>query len=309
MTHRLTWDDLPDSVRHRIAARLGGEVVATRSCTGGFSPSTAEVVTGIAGASLFVKAVRAVDNPDSVPLNRGEARALSRMPATAPVPALVDAFTAQDWFVLVTEVAPGALPAQPWDRDDLDHVLEALDALQAVGTPCPVPDLPSVPAVLGEDLRGFDRVAADPPASLDPWVRDHLDGLRVAAERGIDALAGDTLCHSDLRADNILIAPGGRVSFVDWAHASRGSRVAGALDLLSSVEDVRGDLQISARIDEVLDRHGLPHRTGTDVLAGIAGFFVDAARIPDRITLPGLQAHRARRRDALVPLVRERWGR
>lgn len=310
MTNRLTWDDLPEPVRRRVHLHLGAEVVSTTSCSGGFSPSTAEIVVGENGRRLFVKAVRAADNPDSIDLNRAEARALTRMPVAAPVPRLVGVFDEGDWLVLVTEAAEGALPALPWDRGDLDHVLEALDVLEASATPCPVPGLPSVPDVLGDDMHGFDRVAADPPASLDPWVAEHLDELRAAAVRGIAKLAGDTLCHSDLRADNLLIAPGGKVAIVDWAWASRGSRVADALQLLSSIDDPTGGLQLSARVDEVLDRHGLPPHVGTDVLAGILGFFVDAARLPVPPSLPpGLPAHRVARRDGLLPLVKERWGR
>jgi hypothetical protein len=44
------------------------------------------------------------------------------------------------------------------------------------------------------------------------------------------------------------------------------------------------------------------------VLAGILGFFVDAARWPEDPRLPLLRAHRVLRRDALAALVQERWG-
>lgn len=56
----------------------------------------------------------------------------------------------------------------------------------------------------------------------------------------------------------------------------------------------------------MLDRHEVPRSVGTDILAGILGFFVDAARHPDT-EVEGLTAHRIRRRDALLPLVRARW--
>jgi len=315
MTHRLTWADLPASVRARVATLLGEEVARTRSCRGGFSPSTAEVVTGQGGRSLFVKAVRERDNPGSVELNRREARVLARIPAAAPVPALVDEFEDGEWFVLVTEAAPGALPAEPWRRDQLAQVLVALDRLQATVTPCPVPGLPTVPEHLGPDMLGFERVAADVPAGLDPWLAAHLEALCAAGRRGIDALAGDTLCHSDLRSDNLVIddsddsddSDGGAVRLVDWAHASVGSPVADALQLLSSVDDPSGALGVDAHVDAVLAAHDLPPTTGTDVLAGILGFFVDAARLP--ATLPGLREHREARRDGLLPLVRTRWER
>lgn len=309
MTHRLRWSDLPEHVRERIANLLGEAVVRTTSCRGGFSPSSAEIVTGRSGRRLFVKAVREQDNPDSPTLNRREAGALARIPARAPVPALVDAFDAGDWFVLVTDAAPGQLPTEPWSPEQLDHVLAALHDLQATATPCPVEDVPSVPESLGPDMLGFERIAADPPADLDPWIEHHLADLRAAAHRGIDALDGDTLCHSDVRSDNLLIAGDGGVGIVDWAHASRGSRTADALQLLSSVEDPDGSLRVSDRVDTVLDAHDIPRQVGTDVLTGILAFFVDAARLVPPSTLPALQHHRARRRDSLLPLVRQRWQR
>ncbi|GAB2541579.1 hypothetical protein GCM10027268_14430 [Brachybacterium huguangmaarense] len=307
MGTRLTWSDLPEGVRSRVARVLGEDVVATHGCAGGFSPSTAEVVRGASGAAVFVKAVREADNPDSVALNRQEARVLAEMPGDAPVPALRDVFEDGPWLVLVTEAAPGSMPEQPWRADQLDEVLAAMDALQAAATPCPIGSLPSMADLLGEDLRGFDRVAADPPHDLDPWIAERLDALRSAAQTGIAARAGETLCHGDLRADNIVIAEDGAVALVDWAWASRGSRWADAVDVLSSVELPEGAAAVSARLDAVLERHGVARSVGTQMLAGLLGFFVDAARLPDPPALPGLASHRARRRDLLRELVRERW--
>src|SRR5699024_1631437 len=161
------------------------------------------------------------------------------------------------------------------------QVLRALDDLQEATTPCPVRALRSVPDTLGPDLLGFEHVAADPPQDLEPWLADRLDGLRASARggvgaldgkspgragvraaprRAIDAPAGNPLCHADVRADNMLITDHGAVSFVDWAHASRGSRVSDALQLLSSVEDPDGTLRVNARIDVVLETHGLPRQ-------------------------------------------------
>lgn len=308
MTHRLTWADFPESLRRRLQALLGEPLERTSSCAGGFSRSSAEILHGAGGRSLFVKAVREADNPGSLRLNRAEAAALAGMPRSAPVPALVEAFSHEDWFVLVTEAAPGRMPAEPWEPATLDRVLETLDLLQRSTTPCPLEGIPSLEESLGEDLRGFDRVAEDPPADLDPWLAERLPALQAAARRGLDALAGDTLCHSDLRADNLLVTDAGRTSIVDWAWASRGSRIADALQLLSSVADPDGTLEVNARVDAVLDAHRLPRQVGTDVLAGILGFFVDAARWPEDPRLPLLRAHRVLRRDALAALVQERWG-
>jgi len=94
-------------------------------------------------------------------------------------------------------------------NDELAAVLRALEVLNRAATPCPLPELPIARDAFAEDLAGFDRLAADGVAVPG------LDGLRDLAARGVKALVGDTLAHSDLRADNVLITAGGAV-LVDW---------------------------------------------------------------------------------------------
>jgi aminoglycoside phosphotransferase (APT) family kinase protein len=306
-THRLTWDDLPVVVRDRVGDVLGAPVCAHRSVQGGFSPSTAEVVTSRNGHRAFVKAVTAGVNEGSMRLNLQEAENLEHIPPEVPAARLVASFWEGPWFVLVIEAVEGSIPTLPWTPPLLDAVLETLDQLQREATPCPLPDVPSVPDLIGQDLRGFERVLAEPPEELDPWVRRHLDDLAAAGAEGIAALDGDTLCHTDLRADNLLVKGDGSVVIVDWAWAGRGSRVADALQLLASVEDADGALDLDARIDALMDRHGAQRFAATDVLAGILGFFVDAARRDTDPTMPTLGEHRRRSRDQLLPIVRRRW--
>ncbi|MBP2380811.1 phosphotransferase [Brachybacterium sacelli] len=309
MTHRLRWADLPLPVRTRVETRLGAPVLETRSAIGGFSSSSAEIVTTAGGRRAFVKAVTSRINAASEELNRREAATLADLPRDVPAPRLLDAFSEGDWFVLLIEVADGELPQQPWQPRELDVVLEALDTLAQVATPTPLPEVPALETLLGPDLKGFDRVAADPPPDLDPWLRERLDPLREAAELGVASLAGDILCHSDLRADNLLVTADGQVRIVDWAWAARGARFADALQLLASVDDRSGTLGVSARIDAVMARHGTPTEVATDLLAGILGFFVDAARLPTDPSLPTLHEHRRATRDQLFPMVRARWNR
>ncbi|MGP9694151.1 phosphotransferase [Brachybacterium sp. AOP25-B2-12] len=306
MPHRRTWSDLPPAVRARVEMTLGGGPRSVRSCEGGFSTSTADVLTGPADREVFVKAVRRQDNPGAWDMNHREADVLASIPHAAPVPDLLDVFEDGDWFTLVTTVAPGRMPEQPWRPEHLDATFRALDLVQGAATTASVAHLPSVPEVLGHDLRGLERVAADPPADLDPWIAARLPALAESAVRGIPALDGDLLCHCDLRASNLLVAEDGTVTVVDWAWAGRGSHLADPVQLLASIEDPTGDLGLSARLDRVLDRHAIARSVGTDALVGILGFFVDAARFEDT-EVAGLQAHRVRRRDLLLPLVRRRW--
>ena len=167
--------------------------------------------------------------------------------------------------------------------------------------PIPPRPRPARPEIRIEPLH--DPIPDERPRVLDIaaviWLLTLVALVVTAAMVGFD--------HADVRADKLLIAEDGTVSFVDWAYASRGSRTADALQLLASVDDPAGNLQLNARIDAVLDEHQLPGQIATDVLTGILGFFVDAARRPHDPRLPLLREHRLRRRDSLLRLVQERW--
>jgi hypothetical protein len=309
----VTWEDLPDSVHARIEVLLGGPVASVHTAPGGFSPSSASIVRAAARPggperpALFVKAVTAAINPGSDELNRREARVLAALPPEVPAPKLRAVFEDGEWFVLVTEAIEGENPPVPWRPRDLDAALEALWRLQEFATPSPVPDTPALGDTIGGDLRGFDRVARNRPTDLDPWLASRLAELDEAAVRGVAALAGDTLVHADLRADNMVLGRDGELRVVDWPWASHGSRFADAVMLLGSVQDLHGDLQVSARVDAVMQRLGEDPARATDLLTGILGFFVDAARLDADPSMPTVREHRRRSRDRLLPLVRSRW--
>ena len=101
-------------------------------------------------------------------------------------------------------------------------MLTALGDLAVALTPSPVRGLRAARDRLNDNFSGWDRIALDPPADLDPWAGRHLDRLLALAARARSALTGDTLVHTDLRADNLLLTPEGRVMVVDWPHACLG---------------------------------------------------------------------------------------
>ena len=68
-----------------------------------------------------------------------------------------------------------------------------------------------------------------PSPALDDWSSAHLDDLVALESHWSDAVRGDALVHLDVRSDNILVEPTGRVVLVDWPHACIGARW---LDLL-----------------------------------------------------------------------------
>jgi aminoglycoside phosphotransferase (APT) family kinase protein len=137
--------------------------------------------------------------------------------------------------------------------------------------------------LLGDYWR---KLAVELPPGLDAWARAHLDQLITLDEQAAQAVAGQTLLHLDIRADNMLLNPE-RVAFVDWPHARRG---AGWFDLLFFAPSVV--MQGGPQPDELLALYPgqLPDvEQLVPALAAIAGFFTWGALQPPPPGLPFLR--------------------
>ncbi|MGK5681251.1 aminoglycoside phosphotransferase family protein [Actinoplanes sp. URMC 104] len=293
---RIGWQDLPAPVRARVERIIGGRVVEAVSQTGGFSPGTADrVVTGD-GRRAFVKAVTPVLNERSAELARQESRITAALPGHVPAPRVLGSFDTGDWVVLVLEDVEGAHPRTPWVETEIDAAVTALAQLADALTPPPL-DVPAVSDHLAEGFAGWRRLAADPPADLDPWAAGHLPELIAAAERGVAAIStGDTLAHCDIRADNMLMRPDGRLVIVDWPWGATAPRWFDRVLLAMNVVVHGGNPE------RVID--GLDRWTVADVLAGWAGFLRDASRLPPPPSLPSVRAFQRWQADALLHWLR-----
>jgi len=285
---RTPWESLPTPVREGVAGILGGPVVRAVTQSGGFSPGVAARVVTAGGRRAFVKAVSGEVNAFSPALHRKEARNAGLLPAGVPAPRLIGVYDDGVWVALVLEEVDGRQPQVPWERRELEVVLEAVHRLgQALGpAPFDVPDA-------SEDLVG----------SFDGWreLADKGEPVGDLAELAADwpeAVKGDTLAHGDLRADNILVS-GERVWFVDWPHALRAAPWFDLLLLLPSVRAQGGpDPQ------EVFARHPLGRSADqeavTVALAGLAGYFLSSAARPAPPGLPTLRPFQQAQGDAAL---------
>jgi len=182
---------------------------------------------------------------------------------------------------------------------EIDAAVTALAELAAAVTPSPVPGAPAAVDAVADDFAGWHKIAADPPADLDPWLAERLDDLRAAADRGLAALAtGDTLVHFDIRADNMLIRPDGRVVIVDWPWGCVGPAWLDRLLLGLDVLVKGGD---PARVFE-----GIDPGVVTDVIAGIDGMFEHICRLPPPPGIPTVRAFQRSAADAIRPWLRGR---
>ncbi|MFF4876012.1 phosphotransferase family protein [Micromonospora sp. NPDC000668] len=305
ITARIGWTDLPERVRATVEEIIGDRVVEAVSQPGGYSPGTADRVRTATGRRAFVKAISPAQNPDSPVMHRAEARTAAALPVSAPTPRLLGCHDDGEWVALVFSDVDGRHPTTPWRNDELSRVLRALEAMAVALTPSPVADVPTAAERLAWDFAGWHRIAAEPPDRLDPWVRAHLDQLRAAADQGIAALTGDTLCHVDVRADNLLVDAAGTVTVVDWPWACRGPAWLDTALLLVNVR-LHGGHDTEALLRRLPLTAGVDPATITGFYAGLAGFFADGARRPPPLGIPTVRAFQQAQADALLPWLAQR---
>lgn len=280
---RLRWPQLPDRVKQGVEEILGSPVVSARSQPGGFSPGTADRLTTSDGRAAFLKAVSPAQNPDTPGIHRQEAAICRQLPDDVPTARFVGLYDDGEWVALVLEDVEGRHPTTPWATDELEAVLGALAAIADRLTPSPVSGIPTATDALVPLFDGWSRLLEDPAADLQPWAAAHLAELVDLSRVGVEALAGNTVVHLDVRADNLLVRAGGEVVVVDWPWACVGPAWLDALALLVNVNLYGGH-----DVDELAARHaGTATPAQVDgVLAGLAGFFLDSARQPAPPGLP-----------------------
>lgn len=290
---RLPWSAIPASLRAEIERMLGAPVESSVTQRGGFSPGVAARLTLSNGRRAFVKAVGDL-NPDSPDLHRAEARISASLPGRAPAPRLLGSIDRDGWVILAYEDIDGRPPAQPWQRRELTRVLDAMAGLAGALTPAPIEAPPAATRYwhLG---RGWQQLAAeaangtDDVADLDRWVRDRLADLAaLERERWAAAVAGRTLAHGDVRADNILLTERG-VVFVDWPWACLAPRWFDLAAMLPSIAMQGGPPPDALFTVHRLSRGADPDDV-TTVVAALTGLFLYLGRQPDPPGLPTVRA-------------------
>ncbi|MCO8129001.1 aminoglycoside phosphotransferase family protein [Acidimicrobiia bacterium EGI L10123] len=287
---RIEWHDVGPDVRRAIESRLGAAVVDARNQPGGFSPGLAARCTLRDGRRAFVKAVSPDQNPHACRIHRREAEVAAQLPSDLPVPRLLHVVDDGHWVALVFEEVEGVQPAEPWTHDQLAVVLPALQRFAERTTPTPAPGLQTVEARYGAAFRGWRQLAAGEAdaSSYGPDVVAAVDRLAILEEPWAVAASGDTLLHTDLRADNLLITPTGEVVLVDWPWACTGAAFVDLAMLLPSV-GLGGPDPAS-----VIEAHHLFADVDPDalvaVLAALAGFFVRQSLDPAPAGLPAIRS-------------------
>jgi aminoglycoside phosphotransferase (APT) family kinase protein len=189
---------------------------------------------------------------------------------------------------------------------EIQLVLDALLAIARTPLPPELDKLPTLEAALAEPFRGWTRLRRDSPDKCDPWVLRNLDTLERLAGHGLRAVAGGSLAHTDVRADNIIITATNGAVLVDWPWAAVGAPWVDALTVLVNVRvfDVSFDADAMLASHDVFTNASADHVNG--FLSGLAAYFTDAARQPPPPGLPTLRAFQQKQGEAVIRWLRER---
>lgn len=294
--NRLTWAEVPAAVRAAVEDGLGARVTGTASASGGFSPGLASRLDLADGRRVFAKAVGLAANPHSPAMHRREAAVAPLVPG----PRLLWSYDDGDWVAVVFEEVAGRTPAVPWVAEEWERVHAAVVELARVPAP------PGF-RVMGADptaFSGWRRLAEQPLPGVDPWAPARLDELAGWEEQWPAAVAGTSLVHGDLRADNALLTPSG-VVFVDWPHAVAGAPWVDLVCLLPSVAMQGGPEPWEVWRTSPLARDADPDAV-TAVVAAVAGYFVHASLLPPPPGLPSVRAFQAAQGGPALRWLRQR---
>jgi hypothetical protein len=298
---RVEWSHLPPRVRRAVEAQLGSPVVTADSRTSGFTPGLASVLTTEDGTRHFVKAASTKAQRMFAQAYREEARKLAALPAGVPAARLRWTLDADDWFVLGLEHVEARQPRRPWRTDELDACLDTLEVVADLLTP-PPPDL------------ALDPVADEFAAFPGYWdhLRDRrpdlaqLDEAAQLAGRYREVVGGDTVVHTDVRDDNVLLRQDGSAVLCDWNWPSVG---APWLDTLLLLVGPRGD---GLEVESVLATRRLvrdvPAESIDVVLALVTGYFLRQSEEPVPPTSPYMRAHQRWQGEVCWAWLAERRG-
>lgn len=146
-----------------------------------------------------------------------------------------------------------------------------------------------------EEARTLAALPADVPVAAWDHVRatrpglPHLEQAATLAAGFAASTTGDTLVHTDLRDDNLILGPDGAVWMCDWNWPVRG---AAWLDLVLLLLQPRGDgVDVEAVLATRALTRDVPAESVDSVLALLAGYFLRQGDEPVPSTSPYLRQH------------------
>jgi hypothetical protein len=206
------------------------------------------------------------------------------------------------WLVLIFDDVSGHPPSRPWKPEEADRVLAAVRKLSVALTPAPP----------GRAWKGFVAdIFPDPPGLFDQITSrgvlpDIAGRLRELGMSAAGSVFGDTLVHSDLRDDNLILTDTGDVWVCDWNWPTRGPIW---VDMLTVAISMVGD---GLDGDRILSESGLVADTDADLIDGLLalllGYFLTAGTEAPPDASPLLRTHQTWYARVIEGWLRHRRG-
>ena len=221
---RREFADVPAAVRAWVEAALGAQVVEAETQVGGLSPGGAARLRTAAGERAFVKAVGASLSDGTADLFRHEVVVLSALPDVPYRTRLRSSYDDGDWVGLLLDDVDGRFP----DLSDAGEAAAVWDtvSIQSAELLPPPTDLVGIGSLAQTAHRMVATwqaaIVAAPETYLPSWAVRRLPELLKRIVDLPDRLPSESLCHWDLREDNLLLRPDGSVVILDWGMARLG---------------------------------------------------------------------------------------
>lgn len=199
-----------------------GPVLLMRDHVGGMSPGCACSLRTADGPALFVKAVGTELNEHTVTLFRHEIGLLHLLAHVPYRPEVRGVWDRDGWVAIVLEHIDGRFPDLAADAD-FTAVARTITAQVAELTPPPTAvAAPSLATTAERWLHRWTELRARPAWYLPGWAAARVDDLLDRVRELPHQVPATTLCHFDIRDDNLLVRGDGRAVVLDWGMARLG---------------------------------------------------------------------------------------
>jgi hypothetical protein len=293
LTGSAGFEVLPPGLLEWVHSELDFTVDRVLPQAGGMSPGPAVRLLSTAGQSAFLKAVGTELNPDSPGLFRHEIQVVEQLPDVPYRARMRASYDDGDWVALLLDDVEGRHPDLS-DDADRQRVARLIDEQSAELTPAPM-NLP--PSTLADNARIWAQRWERLMPLAPPWLVEHSTALTQRVRALADRLPLTTLCHWDIREDNLLMRPDGSCVVVDWGMSRVGPAWADHL-LLALSHPRPADLQA------LLDTHARDAGLIIDTVLGLAGSQLVRSTDPAPPGLPTIRQFQAQDAQALFTAIR-----
>jgi hypothetical protein len=204
----------PDA-RSSIERIIGTTIAYARKAPGGYSATQRWIMTTSSGTSVFAKIGMTVPSRENIL----EEIAVYKRLYLSCMPRVLGWDTESP--LLVLEDLSSCVWPPPWNDSLIDDVLRTINDLHSAQVP-----LEEYGERHGTPTGWWQQVAANSAPFLrleivsGAWLQRALPAL--IEYESLCSPAGSSVCHFDLRSDNLCLSPRG-VVVIDWSHACLGN--------------------------------------------------------------------------------------